>query len=111
MAKRILWNIEVKCDREMLRKKRAKSVPSTDGEKMMRWSYRNWPYLIRESEGSSAVLNVRSKPRSEELMRENINIKAILQSHDLIKEPTQSLNYTTKPTTFHSQIQYLKNSC
>lgn len=32
---------------------------------MIKWSYRNWPYLMRESEGSSAVLNVRSKPRSE----------------------------------------------
>lgn len=41
------------------------NLPSTDGEKIIKWSYRNWPYLINDREGSSAVLNVRSKPRSE----------------------------------------------
>lgn len=36
---------------------------------MIKWSYRNWPYLINDREGSSAVLNVMSNPRSE---KENI---------------------------------------
>lgn len=39
-------------------------VPSTDGEKMMRLSKRNSPYLMRDRLGSSALLKVSSKPRS-----------------------------------------------
>ena len=46
-------------------KKKTWNLPSTDGAKMIKWSYTNWPYLIRDREGSSAVLNVMSKPRSE----------------------------------------------
>lgn len=43
-----------------------RNSPSTDGEKIIKWSYRNWPYLISDREGSSAVLKVMSNPRSEE---------------------------------------------
>lgn len=46
------------------------NLPSTDGEKMIKWSYRNCPYLIKDRDGSSAVLNVRSKPRSETVTTE-----------------------------------------
>lgn len=35
-----------------------------DGEKMMRLSYRNSPYFIRDRPASSAVRKVRSKPLS-----------------------------------------------
>ena len=39
-------------------------LPSTEGEKSTRLSYKNSPYLTRASEESSAVLKVRSRPWS-----------------------------------------------
>lgn len=58
------------------------NLPSTDGEKIIKWSYRNWPYLIKDREGSSAVLNVRSKPRSErgDTLSEELKHRQLQQS-------------------------------
>jgi len=41
-----------------------KIKPSTDGEKITMFSYMDSPYLTSDKEESSAVLKVKSKPRS-----------------------------------------------
>ena len=40
-------------------------LPSTDGENIMRLSYKCKPYLVSSKPASSADLNVKSKPRSK----------------------------------------------
>ena len=56
-----------------------RNLPSTDGEKMMRWSYKNSPYFTRDRLPSSADLNVNSKPRSETTNKAKYIIVVYLQ--------------------------------